>query len=169
MQYKHCKEYQEHSIMYYAYVICLNSIDLLKYTSMLCFVSVSQASLPTIQASADNLRQFADYLGPLADNLVQFADIPCQASSPTTSGGYQLFRTQQGPFVLSYGCSPFCSLYISYGAAEENLFDSYGLPRLVIISFIPMTSIFNSRVILYGEVISQSLLWYLRGEIPTPP
>ena len=36
MQYKHCKEYQEHSIMYYAYVICLNSIDLLKYTLMLC-------------------------------------------------------------------------------------------------------------------------------------
>ena len=78
MQYKHCKEYHEYSIMQYAYVISLNSIDLLKYTSMLCFVSVSQASLPTIQASADNLGQFADYLGPLADNLGQLADIPCQ-------------------------------------------------------------------------------------------
>ena len=36
MQYKHCKEYHEYSIMYYAYVICLNSIDLLKYTLMFC-------------------------------------------------------------------------------------------------------------------------------------
>ena len=50
------------------------------------------------------------------------------------------------------------SFYISSGTDKENLFDNQELPKLVIISFILMTFTYDSRVILWGEIRSQSLL-----------
>ena len=44
----------------------------------------------------------------------------------------------------------------SCGNDKENLFDNQKLLKLVIISFILMTFTFNSRVILYGEIRSQT-------------
>ena len=38
--------------------------------------------------------------------------------------------------------SPHCSLYISYGTEKENLFNNQERLKLVIISFILMTSMF---------------------------
>ena len=43
-----------------------------------------------------------------------------------------------------YSYSPHCSLYISYGTDKENLFDNQELLKLVIISFILVTSTFDS-------------------------
>ena len=43
-------------------------------------------------------------------------------------------------------------LNIFYGTDRENLFDSQGLLKLVIGSFILMTFTFDLRVILYGEI-----------------
>ena len=56
-----------------------------------------------------------------------------------------------------YSYSPHCSLYIPYDTDKENLFDNQELLKLVIISFILVTSTFNSWVILWGEIRSQSL------------
>ena len=50
------------------------------------------------------------------------------------------------------------SFYNSSGTDKENLFDNQELPKLVIISFILMTFTYDSRVILWGEIRSQSLL-----------
>ena len=57
-----------------------------------------------------------------------------------------------------YSYSPHCSLYIPYDTDKENLFDNQELLKLVIISFILVTSTFDSWVILWGEIRSQSLL-----------
>ena len=57
-----------------------------------------------------------------------------------------------------YSYSPHCSLYILYDTDKENLFDNQELLKLVIISFILVTSTFDSWVILWGEIRSQSLL-----------
>lgn len=50
-----------------------------------------------------------------------------------------------GPFTPYHGYlySPHFSLYISYSADRENLFDDQELPKLVIISFILMTFTFD--------------------------
>ena len=50
------------------------------------------------------------------------------------------------------------SLYNSSGTDKENLFDNQELPKLVIISFILITFTYDSRVILWGKIRSQSLL-----------
>ena len=57
-----------------------------------------------------------------------------------------------------YSYSPHCSLYIPYDTDKENLFDNQELLKLVIISFILVTSTFDSWVILWGEIRCQSLL-----------
>ena len=57
-----------------------------------------------------------------------------------------------------YSYSPDWSLYIPYDTDKENLFDNQELLKLVIISFILVTSTFDSWVILWGEIRSQSLL-----------
>ena len=49
-------------------------------------------------------------------------------------------------------------LYIFYGIKNENLPENQELPKLVIISFILMTLVFDSKVILHGEIRCQSLL-----------
>lgn len=49
-------------------------------------------------------------------------------------------------------------LYISCGDDMENLFDNHELFKLVVISINLRTYTFNIRVILHGEVRSQSLL-----------
>ena len=49
-------------------------------------------------------------------------------------------------------------LYISCGDDMENLFDNLELLKLVVISISLRTYTFNIRVILHGEVRSQSLL-----------
>ena len=49
-------------------------------------------------------------------------------------------------------------LYIFYGTNNENLPENQELPKLVIISFILMTLVFDSKVILHGEIRCQSLL-----------
>ena len=46
---------------------------------------------------------------------------------------------------------------VSYGTDEENLFDDQELLYLVMISFIPVTLVCDSWVILYGEIRRQSL------------
>ena len=43
-----------------------------------------------------------------------------------------------------YSYSPHCSLYIPYDTDKENLFDDHELLKLVIISFILVTSTFDS-------------------------
>ena len=72
---------------------------------------------------------------------------------------------------LSY--SPRCSLNISYGTDEKNLFDNQERPTLVIISFILMTCTFDLKVILYGEIRSQTLVgvngWKLFGDSRSVP
>ena len=50
------------------------------------------------------------------------------------------------------------SFYNSSGTHKENLFDNQELPKLVIISFILITFTYDSRVILWGEIRSQSLV-----------
>ena len=47
-----------------------------------------------------------------------------------------------------FAYSLFCSLYISWNADKENLFNNQELYKLVIISFILMTLMFDSGVIL---------------------
>ena len=46
-----------------------------------------------------------------------------------------------------YSYSPHCSLYIPYDTDKENLFDNQELLKLVIISFILVTSTCDARVI----------------------
>ena len=48
--------------------------------------------------------------------------------------------------------------YIPYDTDKENLLDNQELLKLMIISFILVTSTFDSWVILWGEIRSQSLL-----------
>ena len=43
-----------------------------------------------------------------------------------------------------YSYSPHCSLYIPYDTDKENLFDNQELLKLVIVSFILVTSTFDS-------------------------
>ena len=47
-----------------------------------------------------------------------------------------------------YAYSPYCSLYISWGVNQENLFNNQGL----LISFFLRTLVFDSEVILQGEI-----------------
>ena len=49
-------------------------------------------------------------------------------------------------------------LYIFYGINNENLPENQELPKLVIISFILITLVFDSKLILHGEIRCQSLL-----------
>ena len=51
-----------------------------------------------------------------------------------------------------------CSLYVSYVTEKETLFSNRELLKLVIISFILVTYTFDSRVTLYGETRSQTLV-----------
>ena len=51
-----------------------------------------------------------------------------------------------------------CSLNIPSGNEKGNLSSSEELPQLVIILLILITFLFDSRVVLLGEIISQSLL-----------
>ena len=46
-----------------------------------------------------------------------------------------------------YAYSPHCSLFISYGADKENLFNNQELPKLLIISFILVTLMCDLGVI----------------------
>ena len=48
--------------------------------------------------------------------------------------------------------SPYCSLYISLCASKENLFNNQEVLQLIIISFILMTLMCDSGVILNGEI-----------------
>ena len=48
--------------------------------------------------------------------------------------------------------SPYCSLYISCASYKENLFKNQELLELAIISSILMNLMFDSRVILWGEI-----------------
>lgn len=57
-----------------------------------------------------------------------------------------------------YSFSPHCSVYISPVTEKENFFDNQGLIKLMIISFFLLTSSFDSRAIMSGEIRSQSLL-----------
>ena len=54
------------------------------------------------------------------------------------------------PFLPLDQCaySPYCSLYISLGAYKEILFHNQVFLQLVIISFIPLTLMCDSEVIL---------------------
>ena len=47
-----------------------------------------------------------------------------------------------------YAYSPYCFIYISYGACKENLFENQTLLQSVIICFILLTLMFDSGVIL---------------------
>ena len=61
--------------------------------------------------------------------------------------------------VFMYLYSTHCFLYISDSTDEESLFDLQEFVKLMIISFILMTfEIDQSRVMLLGEIRSQSLL-----------
>ena len=53
--------------------------------------------------------------------------------------------------------SPYCSLYISLCASKENLFNNQEVLQLIIISFILVTLMFDSGVILKGEIRCWSL------------
>ena len=57
-----------------------------------------------------------------------------------------------------YQYSPYHSLYISYGADKENLFCNHEFLQLVIIFFILLTLMFDSGVMLWGEIKCWSLL-----------
>ena len=57
-----------------------------------------------------------------------------------------------------YLYSTHCFLYISDSTDEESLFDNQEFVKLMIISFILMTFEIDSRVMLLGEIRSQSLL-----------
>ena len=48
--------------------------------------------------------------------------------------------------------------YVSYVTEKENLFSNWELLKLVIISFVLVTYTFDSRVTLYGETRSQTLV-----------
>lgn len=60
--------------------------------------------------------------------------------------------------VFMYLYSTHCFLYISDSTDEESLFDNQEFVKLMIISFILMTFEIDSRVMLLGEIRSQSLL-----------
>ena len=57
-----------------------------------------------------------------------------------------------------YLYSTHCFLNISDSTDEESLFDNQEFVKLMIISFILMTFEIDSRVMLLGEIRSQSLL-----------
>ena len=54
--------------------------------------------------------------------------------------------------------SPYCSLYISWAVDMENLFNNQEFYTLLVISLILVTLMFDSGVILKGEIWSWSLL-----------
>ena len=56
--------------------------------------------------------------------------------------------------------SPYCPICISYGTEKENLFDNQGLLKLMIISFIFMNFIFDSRETQKGEMRHHALLGF---------
>ena len=60
-----------------------------------------------------------------------------------------------------YAYSPYCPLNISKGADKENLFTNQEFLCSMIISLILVTLMFDSGVILSGEISCQS--WHLRG------
>ena len=60
--------------------------------------------------------------------------------------------------VFMYLYSTHCFLYISDSTDEESLFDNQEFVKLMIISFNLMTFEIDSRVMLLGEIRSQSLL-----------
>ena len=60
--------------------------------------------------------------------------------------------------VFMYLYSTHCFLNISDSTDEESLFDNQEFVKLMIISFILMTFEIDSRVMLLGEIRSQSLL-----------
>ena len=69
-----------------------------------------------------------------------------------TSSQYLLALYTLSLDVYSQYCSIYISLYISYGANKENLFNNQELLWLVIISFILLTLMRDSRVIVFGEI-----------------
>ena len=58
--------------------------------------------------------------------------------------------------LQQFSYSSYCSLYISYDADKRNFFNGQEPPSLVIISFILMTLMFDSGMILWGEIRCQS-------------
>ena len=89
MQYKHCKEYQEHSIMYYAYVICLNSIDLLKYSSMLCLYLCPR---PVCRRFRPVCRQPRPVCWLLRPSLTTWASLPTSHARPVRQQPKEIHR-----------------------------------------------------------------------------
>ena len=51
-----------------------------------------------------------------------------------------------------YAYSPYCSLYISYCAGKENLFNNQEFLQLIVISFVLVTWMFDSEVILKDKL-----------------
>ena len=62
--------------------------------------------------------------------------------------------------LLDDSYSLYCPICISYGTEEENLFDNQGLLKLMIISFIFMNFIFDSRETQKGEMRHQALVGF---------
>ena len=63
-------------------------------------------------------------------------------------------ETKHKPFTPQYqfAYSPYCSLYISLGVGKENLFNSQELLSSVISSFILITLIFDSGLMLWRAI-----------------
>ena len=95
MQYKHCKEYHEYSIMYYAYVICLNSIDLLKYSSMLCLYLCPR---PVCRRFRPVCRQPRPVCRLLRPSLTTWASLPTSHAKPVRQQPKEIHRQP----VVSY-------------------------------------------------------------------
>ena len=101
-----------------------------------------------------NTRQPPGWKSRRPQNDVYLAFLPSAIIySSSTLPDYMMSLT----LYIPHAYSPYCVLYISLCAGKENLFNNQEVLQLIIISFILMTLMCDSGVILKGEIRCQSL------------